>query len=309
MPSFLPLPWSPNPDDSQTQQAELVLRNRMGLPINSPLELLSRTDSLTNACLWRVDTHCVLKSVPATPHHVETARLARDLLVACQGIQGIPRLIHADSPLLEDDRVWTLMEWFQGEPWNPWLWPRSAIYDEARTLLKTIHERAGGVLGNRKGPLPCVSLRLNILKQLRRLVPALPGIDRLGSLEKKLADRLISRHSEFERIMQNMPAYGTKVLIHGDPRPANWIIREGFFVGLIDFGCCRWDHPASDFGRLASGLARPITGDEMTVGLARTNRWGAMTRWLAGVMDSEARWSMPERQRVEELLRLDELDT
>jgi hypothetical protein len=56
-------------------------------------------------------------------------------------------------------------------------------------------------------------------------------------------------------------------------------------------------------------LARPITGDEMTVGLARTNRWGAMTRWLAGVMDSEARWSMPERQRVEELLRLDELDT
>lgn len=308
MPSFLPLPWSPNPDDSLNQQAELILRNRMGLFVNSPLELLSGTDSLTNACLWRVDTHCVLKSVPATPHHVETARLARDLLVACQGIEGIPRLFHADSPLLEGGRVWTLMEWFQGEPWNPWPTPRSAACDDACVLLKTIHERTGTVLGNRKGPLPCVSIRHNILKQLRRLVPVLADIDRMGSLEKKLADRLISRHGEFEKIMQNMPANGPMVLIHGDPRPANWIMREGFLVGLIDFGSCRWDHPASDFGRLASGLARPITGDDMTVRLARTNRWGAMTRWLAGVMESGARWSVTEQQRVEELLRLDELD-
>jgi hypothetical protein len=33
-----------------------------------------------------------------------------------------------------------------------------------------------------------------------------------------------------------------------------------------------------------------------------------MTRWLAMVVESQARWSLSEQQRVEELLKLDETE-
>lgn len=308
MPSFQPLPWSPSPDDSFTHLAEKLLRDRMGLSVCEPLEQLPRFDSLTDARLWRVGSKYLLKCVPATHHNVETALLARNLLVACQGLDGIPRLIHADAPLLESGHVWMLLPWFSGKPWNPWHIPESGIHDAACSLLKRMHDRSESVLGYRIGELPCVASRWDWLKRLKNLVPLPVEINRMGDLERRLARRLLARQSDFERTMRKMPVNGTMIVIHGDPRPANWIINDGVLSGLIDFGSCRWDHPASDHARLVSGLPRALSGEEMTVFLARTNRWGAMTRWLAMVVESQARWSLSEQQRVEELLKLDETD-
>jgi hypothetical protein len=97
MPSFQPLPWSPSPDDSLTHLGEKLLRDRMGLSVREPLEQLHRFDSLTDARLWRVGSKYLLKCVPATHHNVETALLARNLLVACEGLARERSCVDASS--------------------------------------------------------------------------------------------------------------------------------------------------------------------------------------------------------------------
>lgn len=309
MPSFLPLPWSPNPDDhALTLRAEAVLHHGMGIRVHPPLELLPGKDSLSESRLWRLGFEFILKSSPATAFHLQTAALARDLLLACQGIAGIPRLIHKGPPLVEAGRVWMLLEMLTGEPWNPWCSHVAAMHEEANALLKSLHDRSRAVLGGRQGPFPCFSIRCEGLKRLGELAPLLAKKGGQGGLEQRVAFRLLARQRDYEQAMACLPASGSMVVIHGDPRPANWIFKGGVLAGLIDYGACRWDHPLSDFGRLASGLPGAVIEDETTLLLARTNRWGAMTRWCAKVVESGAPWDVSEQHRVEELLRLDEAD-
>jgi thiamine kinase-like enzyme len=59
------------------------------------------------------------------------------------------------------------------------------------------------------------------------MVPLLAEIDRMGDLERRLVQRLLARQGDFERTMRKMPVNGTMIVIHGDPRPANWIISDG----------------------------------------------------------------------------------
>jgi aminoglycoside phosphotransferase (APT) family kinase protein len=133
---------------------------------------------------------------------------------------------------------WTIARWIEGSPGNlvdPAVLPRMArpLGEFFRALHRDAPENAP------TNAFRDVPLRTHDDSVHHRLDEAGEAVDR---------DELLL---VWEATLQTSPWSGAPQWIHGDPHPANLIVRDGELVGVIDFGDLCAGDPATD---LAGGL-------------------------------------------------------
>lgn len=302
--------WQSGADGDQLNRHALaVLSENHALHVREPLQRLIRpSDSFGNCSIWRVGPHLVLRAMPENPAIVRGLCDAWDLIRACDGIEGIPRQIHRRPAWTGFGHYWTLVDWLPGNSWDPGEASQMEALERAKDLLHQILKRSIKSFGIQFGTLPGVASR-------RKLASSLPQALALAARNKtlpveivRLSIQLEKRRMEFNNLVSRLPENGPMVLLHGDARPANFIIQPSGKLGLIDFYSCRRDHPEMDPARLHSGIPCPWVASSLVADLARTNRWGSMTRWLCEFVGFQGQISAPLKHRLEELIRLDSSD-
>lgn len=307
--SASPTPGIPLPrgDDHLFQAAKKLLASVLG--VHGKLELLAvpRAGSHGTGSLWLCGPNLVLKATPRGKHAAESLGHAWNLLEACRGLSGVPCQRHPKPAWDLENHFWTLLEWLPGESWDPWTGDSRARARKARALLETIHGQSGKALGSGSGKLPCVRLRRGLAASLPGWLRGIRSVENAPGFVASLAERLEARVREFSTLSRRLPDTGPLMVVHGDARPANFIVGPDGELGLTDFNNARMDHPSSDLARLLAGVPGAPCGDALTTDLTRTNRWGSMARWLGRWLETrvaEPGWEA----RMNELVRLDSLD-
>jgi len=302
--------WHPAADGDQlNRQAQAVLSKHHALYDREPLQRLSRPSSSFGDCsIWRLGPHLVLRAMPENPSILRGLSDAWDLISACVGIEGIPKQINHRPAWTGFGHYWTLAEWLPGHSWNPFEPSRIDALEHAKGLLQQIQKRSIESFGIQFGTLPGVASRKKLANRLPQVLTQATRDKNLPLEIVRLSIQLEKRSGEFSNLASRLPENGPMILLHGDARPANFIIQPSGRLGLIDFYSCRRDHPEMDQARLHSSIPGPWVANPLVADLARTNRWGSMTRWLCQFAGSQGQISAPIKQRIEELIRLDSSD-
>lgn len=305
--TWLPRPLLSRVGDSLNLAAGKLLATRLQLAEIPILQPVANDDSHGNSLLWRWGANRVLRATTVR-HGVNGSLIhAWDLLEACRDIQGIPHKWHPRPAWEYEGFFWTLLDWLPGESWDPWKQLSLSLFEDASNLIGLILVRSTNLLGSKFGILPCVKRRRELSASLSVLLGRFQEEREPPAVLTRLAVCLENRMGEFNRLAMKLPETGPLIVVHGDPRPSNFIVGPSGEFGLSDFNNCRLDHPASDLARLISGLPGVPRSDALTVDLARTNRWGSMVQWFAKCL--ETRCLEPKiESRLNELMTLDRLD-
>lgn len=219
-------------------ELEGLARSGFGLTVAERLPVHESHSSQVLSFLADDGRHYVLKR----PWAANKAWREAAALLALDAHPDVPELLgiseHGDVPVL-------LIEGLDGVPWDDVGASSTAMLRRLGRSMGELHATPAESFDGE------ASWHALLRANLDRFV------DTVGRRDVALVEQA---RELFVGRLDEVPDTDRAVRVHFDLRPGNVLVREGTFVGLIDFESCRGGHPSLDFFKLAQQVAPYVDG-------------------------------------------------